>query len=107
MFAAEFQPAEIPNLGRRRAPREPVSLDARMSRDGLGRTLCKVTDISIHGARLQTYSALKRGSSIWLTLPKVGHVVAEVMWADDFTAGCQFRTPLDTELFEQLVEMAA
>ncbi|MGA1798090.1 PilZ domain-containing protein [Sphingomonas sp. 4RDLI-65] len=99
MFAAEFEPAEMQS--RRRSPRAPVSLDVRIGK--AGRTLCKVVDLSVNGARLQTYSALKRGSSIWLNLPQIGEVVAEVKWADDFTAGCQFHTPLPLEAFEALV----
>ena len=99
MFAAEFEPAE--SASRRRSMRAPVSLDVRIGK--AGRTLCKVVDISVHGARLQTYSALKRGTSIWLNLPQIGQVVAEIMWADDYTAGCQFRTPLPVDAFEALV----
>ena len=100
MFNAEFEPAQA--LGRRRAPRAPVSLDAKVGRGGLDRALCKVTDLSVHGARLQTYSAMKRGSVIWLTLPRIGHVAATVRWADDFEAGCEFLTPLDTTAFAEL-----
>lgn len=99
MFAAEIEPAE---LGRRRSPRAPVSLDARIGRGGLDRALCKVVDISMHGARIQTYSALKTGSMIWLALPKVGHVAARVIWADDFNAGCEFHQSLTREAFELL-----
>ncbi len=99
MFAADFEPAE--RRTRRSAPRAPVSLDVRIGKTG--RTLCRVVDISIHGARLQTYSALKRGTSIWLNLPQIGQVVADVMWADDYTAGCQFQTPLPVEAFEALI----
>lgn len=101
MFAAEFEPAQT--NGRRRAPRAPVSLDARLGQGGLGRALCKVVDLSIHGARLQTYSALKSASTIWLTLPGLGPVAADVKWADDFLAGCQFQVPLTAEEFARLV----
>ena len=103
MFAAEFEPAVIDN--RRRVPRAPVSLDARLGRGGLDRALCKVVDLSPHGARLQTYSALKRGGTIWLTLPQVGQVAADIMWADDFVAGCQFQVALTSEQFEALVAL--
>ena len=68
----------------------------------MGRTLCKVVDLSIHGARLQTYSTLKRGAAIWLTLPGIGCVAADVMWADDYVVGCQFHAPLDIAAFECL-----
>ena len=100
MFAAEFESAD-PG-GRRRSVRAPIALDARLGK--AARTLCKVVDVSIHGARLQTYSALKRGETIWLTLPQVGTVAADVMWADDFTGGCQFHKPLDEETFARLVD---
>jgi len=100
MIAAEFEPAVAD--GRRRSPRAPVSLDAKIGRGGLDRALCKITDLSLHGARLHTYSPLKSGSMIWLTLPKLGQVSATIMWADDFVAGCQFHQALDDAAFESL-----
>ncbi|QNE31221.1 PilZ domain-containing protein [Sphingomonas sp. NBWT7] len=100
MFAAEFETAET--NGRRRSPRAPVSFDASVGQGGLGRTLCKVVDISLHGARIQSYSALRRGTTIWLNLPEIGPIAADVRWADDFTAGCQFQKPLDKIAFERL-----
>ena len=103
MFAAEFEPAVT--TSRRRSPRAPVSLDATIGK--AGRTLCKVVDVSIHGVRLQTYSALRKGTTIWLTLPEVGQVAADVMWADDFVAGCQFHAPLDPALFETIAKRTA
>ncbi|WCM28883.1 PilZ domain-containing protein [Sphingomonas sp. QA11] len=102
MFAAEFEPAM--SNGRRRSPRAPVSLDARIGRGGFDRALCKVTDVSLHGARLHTYSSLRKGSMIWLTLPRLGQVAATIMWADDFEAGCQFQHPLDDGDFATLVD---
>ncbi|WP_375270660.1 PilZ domain-containing protein [Sphingomonas sp.] len=106
MFAAEFEPAQMD--GRRRSPRAPVSFDARLDgQGGMGRTLCKVVDISLHGCRLQTYSAMTRGQTIWLNLPMIGPVAANVMWADDYVAGCQFRTPLSEEAVAALTERYA
>ncbi|OYY90616.1 MAG: pilus assembly protein PilZ [Sphingomonas sp. 28-66-16] len=103
MFAAEFEPAQA--NGRRRSPRAPVSLDAKIGRGGLDRTLCRVVDLSIHGARLQTYSGLRAGTMIWLTLPQIGQVAANIIWADDFAAGCQFQTPLDEDALQTLIEL--
>lgn len=99
-FAAEFEPAEA--LGRRRSMRAPVSLDARIGRGGLDRALCRVVDLSIHGARIQTYRGLRGGTGIWLALPKVGHRAARVIWANDFEAGLEFMIPLSDEDFEVL-----
>ncbi len=105
MFAAEFEPAE--QNGRRRSPRAPVSLDARLGRGGFDRTLCRVVDLSVHGARLETYSMLRIGTMIWLTLPQVGQVAATIIWSDDFAAGCQFQTPLDEEACNALIELGS
>lgn len=102
---AEFEPAVVGN--RRASPRAPVSLDAKLGRGGLDRTLCRVTDLSREGARISTYSALKKDAVIWLTLPGVGQVAATVRWADDFQAGCQFAKPIPEALFEALVEVGA
>lgn len=100
MIAAEFEPASHSN---RRSPRAPTSLDAKVGRGGLDRALCRMTNVSLHGAKLHTYSPMKKGSRIWLTLPRIGQVIATIMWADDFEAGCQFRDPLDDTAFATLV----
>jgi hypothetical protein len=99
MFAAEFEPAVI---DRRRSVRAPVSLDAAIGKGGLDRALCKVVNLSVHGARLQTYSAVRQGTTIWLKLPLLGHRAADVIWADDLAAGCQFREPLTSVEFDAL-----
>jgi hypothetical protein len=103
MFTAEFEPAEMD--GRRRSPRAPVSFDADIGLGGMGRAICRVVDISRHGARLSTYSQLKRGTTIWLKLPALAPIAADVMWSDDFTAGCQFHHPLDDVTFDRLAEI--
>ena len=103
MFAAEFEPAAHDN--RRRSARAPVSLDAKLSKGGLARALCKVVDVSLHGARLQTFSGLRRGMMIWLTLPGLGTVAADVTWADDYAAGCRFKAPLTLGQFEGLAAL--
>jgi hypothetical protein len=103
MFAADFEPAET--TGRRRSPRAPVSLDASVAAGGMGRTLCRVVDISVHGVRIQTYSAMRKGGTIWLYLPEIGPVAAKVMWAEDYAAGCQFLKPFDKEALERLAAL--
>ena len=103
MIAAEIEPAALD--GRRRSPRAPVSIDANLGRGGLDRALCKVVDVSMHGVRLQTYSALRPRALIWLTLPLLGARAVRVMRADDFTAGCEFLEPLHQAEFNALIAL--
>lgn len=101
MFAAEFEPAVMPR--RRHSPRAPILVDAEFGRGGLHRALCKVTDVSLHGAKLHTYSPMQQGAMIWLTLPLIGQIIATIVWADDYVAGCHFRDPLDDTAFATLM----
>lgn len=104
MFAAEFELAVLDT--QRSAPRAPVSLDARVGRGGLDRTLCRVVDVSRFGLKLLTYSPIKLGSVIWLTLPTLGPRAARVVWADDYACGCQFAEPLDEATTVALLELS-
>ncbi|ODP36152.1 PilZ domain-containing protein [Sphingomonas turrisvirgatae] len=99
-FSAEFEPAVI---GQRRNARAPVSLDARVGRGGLDRALCRVTDLSAGGARIEMFSQLRRDSMIWLTLPHVGHWAARVAWSTDFEAGLEFEIPLTEAELDSLI----
>ncbi|MEG8026431.1 PilZ domain-containing protein [Sphingomonas aurantiaca] len=101
MFSAEFEPVEA---NRRRAARSRVALNAEL--DGSHRTLCKVANISIGGIRLRTYSALKVGAKIWITIPIIGRVSATVKWADDYNAGCEFAEPIRADVIETLLSRA-
>lgn len=103
MFAAEFEPAVVTT--RRRSPRAPVSLDAQLGKGGLGRALCKVVDLSMHGVKIQTYGALKRDSMLWLTIPTLGARAVRVMRSDDYEAGCEFLDPLTQAEFDAVVEL--
>lgn len=100
-FSAEFEPAVV---GQWRDSRAPVSLEARVGRSGLDRALCRVTDLSMTGARIEMFSELRRNSMIWLTLPHVGHWAARVVWSSDFAAGLEFQVPLSEDEFERLTE---
>lgn len=107
MFAAQYEPAERER--RRRGSRAPAGVVARVEpgdEQVLGpKTLCRVADITVHGCKLETYTALSRGAAIWLTLPGGGTVAADVIWADDFNAGCVFLDPLRQALVDRLAKL--
>ncbi len=81
----------------RREDRAPVVVSGRINETG-ARSLCRVADLSISGARLLTHAPLNQGSSIMVTLPGQKPRPATLVWADGFVAGCQFATPLQQEV---------
>src|SRR3546814_19708601 len=100
MLAAEIEPADAP--GRRRSARAAVPLDARIDRGGLGRALCRVVVLSVPGARLETYSALRRGSTTWFPVPHIRDSIAVDAWAPHSVAASDFHTPLPQATFNAL-----
>lgn len=87
--------------GRGRA-RSAVRMPGRISNEW-ERSICRVTDLSSAGARLQTYERLLPQSVVLLTLPGQPARRARIVWSDDYTAGCAFDAPLDEATLDDLV----
>jgi hypothetical protein len=82
---------------RRRAPRSAVSIEVELDRSEVHGTLCRIVDLSLYGARLQTFDEVRIGHLVRLTLPGDIERSARIVWFRDFEAGCQFEKAL-TEL---------
>lgn len=106
MFAAEIRPLPNKRLRRdaRRWRRSAVVVPGRIDDVG-ARSLCRVADLSITGARLLTLAPLAPGATIMVTLPGQKPRAATVMWSDDHVAGCEFAEPLSPHLLDLLVAM--
>lgn len=92
MFSAEVIVKPTDN---RRSPRTKVDMPAQVTGGTAWRTVCRIADISRHGARLGTYSALPKGTVIWLSMPGEPARKAEIVWSDEYNAACKFMVPLD------------
>ena len=109
MFAAElrFVPnrdAQSASSDPRRQDRSAVVVPGRINDLG-ARSLCRVADLSITGARLQTHTALTPDTSIMVTLPGQKPRPATIVWSDGYVAGCVFAEPLPEDLLGLLVAM--
>lgn len=100
-ISAELRPVEAAAT-RRQSPRAAVSFDAGFDEVTARGSLCRITDLSLHGARIQTYGELRADTAIVLTLPGNIRRLTKVVWARDYEAGCQFDRPLSEAEFEAL-----
>ena len=100
MFSAEIV---IKPSDNRRSARTAVDMPGRISTEGSWRSVCRIADLSCHGARLSTFSALARGTVLWINLAGLPARKAEVIWADEYNAACQFYQPLDQHAVTSLV----
>lgn len=85
----------------RTAPRAALRTAAEY-RDGFRRGSLEVSDLSTTGAKISTLNPLTAGSRIWIKLPTLEAKEVEVIWAENFDAGCQFIEPLHPAVFQRL-----
>ncbi|BCA58197.1 PilZ domain-containing protein [Sphingomonas sp. HMP6] len=104
MFSVQISlvPSAVKAGARRGVARSEVQMPGRVGDDGI-RSVCRVSDLSIAGARLETYQALAPHSVVMLTLPGQPARRARIVWSDDYHAGCAFDEPLFEAVLDQLV----
>jgi PilZ domain len=56
---------------------------------------CKVRDLSVNGALVETSLTLRTGTEVILHLPKLGDVHGYVIWANGGRAGVAFKMMID------------
>ncbi len=103
-MSAQFSTEMTVVTTRRHEERLPVDLRARYGHAGMPtRTLCRVADITRHGARLTIFCDLPPDTIITLALPSAGVIRARVMWSNDIEAGCAFEAPLSQASFAAIL----
>jgi len=104
-----FRDARVPsgvNADNRSTLRKAVKLDARVRDRGAARLSIRVIDLSMTGFRAETAFTLTPGSTVWITLPGLAGLEAEIAWQRGEQIGAAFRQPLHPAVFEHIVELA-
>ncbi|MES2339781.1 MAG: PilZ domain-containing protein [Pseudomonadota bacterium] len=97
----------VANTGDNRATlRRSVALDARVRDRSASRFSIRVVDLSRTGFRAETAFQLRPGSIVWITLPGLQGLEAEVAWQRGEHVGAAFRQPLHPAVFEHIVELS-
>jgi PilZ domain len=90
----------------RQAERLDVTFSAGLREHGTTKFSIKVTDLSVTGFRCETSFTLTTGTRVWLTIPGLSGLEAQVAWRDGFRYGCAFIQPLHqavlSHIFAQL-----
>lgn len=86
--------------------RRAVRLDARVRDRGAARFAIRVLDLSMTGFRAETAFTIRPGSLVWITLPGLQGLEAEIAWQRGDHIGAAFRTPLHAAVFEHIVELS-
>jgi PilZ domain len=65
---------------------------------------CKVRDVSVSGALIETTLPLWQDTKFTLALPKIGNVEGEVAWIDGLRSGVVFNAMLDPLQIREMLE---
>ncbi|WP_326523316.1 PilZ domain-containing protein [Sphingomonas sp.] len=85
--------------------RRAVLLDARVRDRSAARFSIRVVDLSMTGFRAETAFGVRPGTLIWITLPGLQGLEAEVAWHRGEYIGAAFRQPLHPAVFDHIVSL--
>lgn len=89
----------------RRADRITVRLTAALREPGTStRFDVTVLDMSMTGLRFETSFTLRPGQHIFLTIPSLGVLDAEVAWQRSYVYGARFERPLHPAVLDHLAK---
>ena len=89
--------AEDQSDERRRFPRLPVDLEAKMRELGANGVEAKVLNISEQGFMAATEAQFEVGSRVWLMLPGRDRANAVVKWTAGAKLGAEFSEPISID----------
>jgi hypothetical protein len=97
MIKARLAEDETDQTDRRRFPRVPVDVDAKMRELGASGVEARVLNISESGFMAESDGRFEVGSRVWLMLPGRERANAVVKWTAGDKIGAEFAEPISLE----------
>lgn len=90
----------------RLAERRHLLIPIRVRRPGENWFKSQITDVSVHGFRLQSFMKLAMGDDLWIMLPGFEGRRAHVLWSRGHEAGCRFERSLHPAILDHIVKIS-
>ena len=87
----------------RSAPRIKLNIPATMRPSASSGFKVIVKDLSLSGVACEALTGMKAGTRVWLTLPGLSSLQAEIMWNDGVMVGCAFTNLLNPAVLENVL----
>ena len=102
-MSAELNPADwAERANNRETPRKPVHITAEL-RLAIGQKFkVSVLDLSQTGFRVETGNHMELGTRVYLAIPELNSLPANITWSDGTAYGCAFLNPLHKSVFEHI-----
>jgi hypothetical protein len=86
----------------RRTERVQLRADIDFRRSGDHRYRVNILDLSPQGCRIELPVTVAPGDRIWISLPGIESIQAEVCWVKEWIIGVEFSRPLYPSVFEMV-----
>jgi hypothetical protein len=87
----------------RKAERTHCEIGAGLRQRGASGVSVQILDLSTHGFRASTHLDLQKGADVWLKLPGLEALHAQVAWMSGYLVGCSFVRPLHPAVLQMVV----
>lgn len=84
------------------APRHKLRIPASMRPSGSSGFSVIVKDLSISGFACEALTGMKAGTRVWLKLPNMEALQAEIVWNDGTMVGCSFTQLLNEAVMDNI-----
>ena len=98
---SQCSPASIND---RAAVRRRVAVRALVREAGSSRIDIDVVDLSATGFRFESYYGFAVGARVFLSLPTLAPIEAEIAWRNGTAYGCRMLRPLYPSVFDMMAE---
>ena len=87
-------------------PRIYLSIDGSTLRvSGGSKQRIALNDLSAHGFSTEWPNKVRKGDRVWLKIPNLEALSAEVVWEHQFKIGCKFEAPLHASVLDRIVKV--
>lgn len=86
----------------RKAQRNAVHMKAELRLSVGQKFKVSVLDLSATGFRIETGNHIGLGSRVYLAIPELNSLPAQIAWSENTLYGCEFVNPLHPSVFEHI-----
>jgi hypothetical protein len=98
-----FTSYAIASLEDRSAPRRKIRIPASLRQSGSPGFSVMIKDLSLSGFAAEALTGMKPGTRIWIAIPSLAPLQAEVAWNDGVMIGCSFSTLLNQAVLDAVL----
>ena len=92
---------------RRRWPRQALEAEVEFRRRRESHYTIKMHDMSTNGCRIASPERLDRGELVWVQLPSLESLAAQVKWTRAWQSGVEFERPMHAAIYEMMARRLA